>query len=302
MRGRECLVDVLDRQSGGLGQLGLRRLAPQLDLEPAGRAAELLLPLDDVDRYADRAGVVGDGALHRLPDPPGGVRGELVAAPPVELLDCAVQTERPLLDQIQERHTEPPVALRDRHDQAEVGLDHAPLRRRVAALDRLGEVDLFRGGQQLVTSDVGEEELQAVGGAADGSRVVGRGRRGRRLCLVGGLAHLEPDRLELTRQLLDLLLPEVVLERECLELCRLDEPALLGALDQQARLIALKQLVQLILGQVTPVVLSPSSRTDTASALGSPNFLTLTGMSSPYQPVQRTTIPLEDCEESNAWL
>ena len=35
----------------------------------------------------------------------------------------------------------------------------------VAALDRLRERDLLGRGQQLVAADVGEEELQAVGGA-----------------------------------------------------------------------------------------------------------------------------------------
>jgi hypothetical protein len=35
--------------------------------------------------------VVRHGALHRLADPPGRVRRELVAAPPVELLDRAVE-------------------------------------------------------------------------------------------------------------------------------------------------------------------------------------------------------------------
>ena len=177
---RERLVDVLDRQAGRLGELGLRRLAAELDLEPAGGAAELLLPLDDVDGHADRARVVGDGALHRLPDPPGRVRRELVAAAPVELLDRAVQPERPLLDQVQERHAEPAVALRDRHDQAEVRLDHPALGGRVAALDRLREVDLLGGGQQLVAADVGEEELQAVGGAADRLGLVASRRRRRR--------------------------------------------------------------------------------------------------------------------------
>src|SRR5207237_312059 len=83
----ERLVDVLDRQAGCLRQLGLRRLATKLDLEPAGGPSELLLPLDDVDGHADRARVIGNGALHRLPDPPGGVRRELVPTAPVELLD-----------------------------------------------------------------------------------------------------------------------------------------------------------------------------------------------------------------------
>jgi hypothetical protein len=86
---------VLDRQAGRLGELVLRRLAAELDLEPARRARQLLLALDDVHRDADRARVVRDRALHRLADPPGRVRRELVAAAPVELLDGAVEAEVP---------------------------------------------------------------------------------------------------------------------------------------------------------------------------------------------------------------
>ena len=181
----------------------LRRLAPELDLEPAGGPAELLLALDDVDRNADRARVVGHGALHRLADPPGRVGGELVAAPPVELLDRAVQPERSLLDQVQERDAEPAVALRDRDDEPQVRLDHPALGRRVAALDRLRERDLLGRGQQLVAADVGEEELEvsAAPVRSTGRRVIGSPRRSAaaRLGLLGGLADLEPDRLELAR-------------------------------------------------------------------------------------------------------
>src|SRR5919204_611724 len=111
-------------------------------------ARELLLPLDDVDRHADRPGVVGDGALHGLADPPGRVRRELVAPPPVELLDRAVEPERPLLDEIEERHPEPAIPLRDRDDEAQVRLDHAPLRERVALLDPLRQRDLVGGRQK----------------------------------------------------------------------------------------------------------------------------------------------------------
>src|SRR5439155_6069063 len=112
--------------------------AAELDLEPPRRARQLLLALDDVNRHADRARVVRDRALHRLADPPSGVGGELVAAAPVELLDSAVEAERPLLDQVEERHAQAAVALRDRDDQAEVGLDHLALGPIVAPLDRLG--------------------------------------------------------------------------------------------------------------------------------------------------------------------
>ena len=96
---------------------------------------QLLLPLDDVHRHADRARVVRDGALHRLADPPGRVGGELEAAAPVELLDRAVQAQRPLLDQVEERHAQAAVALCDRDDEPEIRLDHPALRGRVAALD-----------------------------------------------------------------------------------------------------------------------------------------------------------------------
>ncbi len=57
----------------------------ELHLEPARGAGQLLLPLDDVHRDADRPGVVGHGTLHRLANPPGGIGRKLVAAPPVEL-------------------------------------------------------------------------------------------------------------------------------------------------------------------------------------------------------------------------
>src|SRR5205809_4625671 len=53
LRSAERLVDVLDRKTGRRGELPLRRLTPELDFEPARGAAELLLPLDDVNGNAD---------------------------------------------------------------------------------------------------------------------------------------------------------------------------------------------------------------------------------------------------------
>src|SRR5207249_11368077 len=92
-----------------------------------------------------------------------------------------------------------------------------------------------------------EEELEAVGGARERVRL-DRGRLGL-LGLDGGrlrLADLETDPLELTRDLLDLDLAEVVLEGERLEVGGLDEAALLRALDERARVVCVKQFVQLI--------------------------------------------------------
>src|SRR5207244_8264541 len=99
------------------------------------------------------------------------------------------------------------------------------------------------------------------GGAAERRRLQSR-RRGRAgLSLLGLLdprrAHLEADRLELTRQLLELLVGEIVLDPEGFELGRLDVPALLRTLEQHARLLAFQQLLQFILSQewLSPFVL-----------------------------------------------
>ena len=97
-----------------------------------------------------------------LADPPGGVGGELVAAAVVELLHRADQPERALLDQIQERQAAPDVALGDRHDQAQVGLDHVLLGGDVAALDALGQRDLLLGAQQRHAADRAQVQPQRV--------------------------------------------------------------------------------------------------------------------------------------------
>jgi hypothetical protein len=107
MGGAERLVDVLEREAGRLGELLLRRLATELDLEPARGAGELLLTLDDVHRHADRPRVVRDGALHRLADPPRRVRRELEAPAASRTSRRAVQAQRALLDEVEERNAEP---------------------------------------------------------------------------------------------------------------------------------------------------------------------------------------------------
>jgi hypothetical protein len=89
-----------------------------------------------------------------------GVGRELVAEPPVELLDRAVQAERALLDQVEEGNAEAAIALGDRDDEAQVGVDHLLLGDSMAALDPLGEGHLLGRAQQPVAGDLGEEELE----------------------------------------------------------------------------------------------------------------------------------------------
>src|SRR5689334_603252 len=155
-------VDLLGIDARDVGDLLRRGLAAQLGDELALRAADLVELLDDVDRDADRARLVGERAGDRLADPPGRVGRELEALAVVELLRGADQAERPLLDQVEERQALVAVVLRDRDDEAEVRLDHLLLRVEVATLDAARKVDLFLSGEQTDLADVLEEQLEAV--------------------------------------------------------------------------------------------------------------------------------------------
>src|SRR4051794_40138190 len=139
-----------------------RRLAAQRLHELALDVDDLVELLDHVDRDADRPALVGDRPRHGLADPPRGIRRELVAAAVVELLDRADQAQRPLLDEIEEREPAAQVALGDRDDEAQVGLDHLRLGDHVAALDALGELDLLLGGQQRHAPDRAQVQAQRV--------------------------------------------------------------------------------------------------------------------------------------------
>ncbi len=74
-------------------------------------------------RDADGARLVGDGASDGLPNPPGGVGGELVAAAVFELVHRLHQAEVAFLDQVKELKAAVGVFLGDGNHQAQVGLD-----------------------------------------------------------------------------------------------------------------------------------------------------------------------------------
>jgi hypothetical protein len=73
---------------------------------------------------ADRAGLVGDRTGDRLPDPPGRIGRELVAAAIFELIDGLHQADIAFLDQVQELQAAVRVLLGDRDHEAKVGFDH----------------------------------------------------------------------------------------------------------------------------------------------------------------------------------
>jgi hypothetical protein len=86
----------------------------------------------------------------------------------VELLDCADQPERALLDEVGERQPAVValVALGYVHDEAQVGLDHALLGGKVAALDGPGEPELVLWREQRRAGNAGEEVGEPVRGHA----------------------------------------------------------------------------------------------------------------------------------------
>src|SRR5574342_409466 len=148
----EDLAHLVERQLHLLGDLLRRRLAPQLLHQVAAGADELVDGLDHVHRDADGAGLVGDGAGDGLPDPPGGVGGELVAALVLELVHRLHEADVPLLDQVQELQAAVGVLLGDGDHQSQVRLHQlglGPLRLVLALHD--GAV----GAPEVVDGDLG---------------------------------------------------------------------------------------------------------------------------------------------------
>ena len=93
---------TVDRQFHLVGDLLRRGLAAEFLDELLLHAHQLVDRLDHVHRDADRPRLVGDRAGDRLPNPPRGVGGKLVAATVLELLDRLHQADIALLDEIEE--------------------------------------------------------------------------------------------------------------------------------------------------------------------------------------------------------
>src|SRR5262249_19574046 len=111
LRHAKDLADLLGAHLELLRDLVRQRLTTEALHQLALDVHDLVELLDHVHGDPDRAGLVGDGAGHRLTDPPGGVGRELEPLAVVELLDGTNQAQRPLLDQVEEREPATEVAL-----------------------------------------------------------------------------------------------------------------------------------------------------------------------------------------------
>ncbi len=156
------LGDALDLHHAVDGQVHL-----QGDLLGSGLPAEILveLPLhphelvdrlDHVHGNSNGARLVRDRPGDRLANPPRGIRGELISLGVVEFLDRPDETQVALLDQIEEEHSAPDIAFRDRHHEPEIGLDE-PLLRPDALPDELLELGLGEPQPEIAQLVLGEQ-------------------------------------------------------------------------------------------------------------------------------------------------
>ena len=184
-------------------------------------------------RNADGARLVRDRSRDGLANPPRRVRRELEALAIVELLDGTDETERPLLDQIKERQAASEVALRDRHDEAQVGLDHLALSAHVALLDALRQIDLLAGGEQRHATDLTQVEAQRVEARLDGQVDLGLLALNDLLRNAAlGLVQLDAVLDEIGVEILDLLFGDLDLLQRRGNLADQKEPALLADVDE----------------------------------------------------------------------
>jgi hypothetical protein len=115
-----------------------------------------------VDRQPDRASLIGDRTRDGLPDPPGGVRRELVAHPVVELLHRPDEPEVPLLNEVEEGDARVHVVARDRHDEPQVRLDELALGGLVALVLPPRQLALLGRRQQGPVADLTDVELERI--------------------------------------------------------------------------------------------------------------------------------------------
>ena len=80
-----------------------------------------------MNRYANGARLIGNGAGNGLTNPPSGVSGEFVATTVFKLVDRLHETNVAFLDEVQELQSTVGVFFGNGNHQAQVGLNHLPL-------------------------------------------------------------------------------------------------------------------------------------------------------------------------------
>ena len=114
-----------------------------------------------MDGQANGLGLVGEGTLDGLLDPPCRIGGKLHPAVRVESLHGLHQADIPLGDQVLDRQAVVRIIMGDLHDEAQVGLNHVRPRRGVALADAFRKGNLFLPCEQGGLDDLPQVDLQA---------------------------------------------------------------------------------------------------------------------------------------------
>ena len=120
-------MDLRKRHTRKLGKLLVRGVLACFLQELLAYTANLVIRLGHVDGNANRIAVVGHGTRDGLSYPPRSVRGELVAATILELIDGFHQTQIAFLNQVRHRKTAIDVPLGNGNHKTQVRLNHLGL-------------------------------------------------------------------------------------------------------------------------------------------------------------------------------
>ena len=132
-----------------------------------------------MNREPDGLGLVGQGTLDGLLDPPGAVGGELAALGGVEAFDTLHQAHVALVDQVQKGEAQSVVVLGDFHHQPEIGSDHVLPGHGVTAFDPGCECIFLGHREQWNLDRLPHVQVQGALGFVDLSHGFGRVRHHR---------------------------------------------------------------------------------------------------------------------------
>src|SRR5450755_2113234 len=121
LRNLQDFPDFRYRNVHPLGDFFRRWFASQLLHQLPRGADQLVDRFDHVHRDTNRTRLIGDGSGDGLPNPPRGIRRELIAAAVFELVDRLHQADVAFLNQVEELQSAIRVLLRNGDDKTQVG-------------------------------------------------------------------------------------------------------------------------------------------------------------------------------------
>src|SRR5690606_1526778 len=127
-----------------------------------GGAAQAAQVGGAVERHPNRTPVARDGGLHRLADPPDGVRDEFDSPVRIELPGRGHEAEIALADQVHQRNAAVLELLGYGHDEAHVVPSQLLLGKYVPAERLPGKLHLLLAGEEGDPTDLIQVKVQAL--------------------------------------------------------------------------------------------------------------------------------------------